>query len=838
MTPPYTDTDGQSNTDAVSSGSKRKRLEPDHISRDDDVFVVPKKKQPPSANNRATSMSTHRFVATRGEICGFFNHANIVNGCGETGNVRIKHSGMVFSISIAYLVITIAERMCGYEIISDSPCPADYFLTSAAASNLFTFFTFPLMAITKTISTYKRCNRKDPVSPTHSSVTEYSDNHPFWSPDEAIYGPVVSHLRDVVCDGDPVSYRAMETWLAELLFSPTEKFPACPIISGPQGAGKNIFFDFVMEFMLGKETTALIADTERIVGRFNVILSNKLLILLSEDNLNKRDSRVIQVLKTLCTESNHCLERKHHDVEDNVTLSTRFILLTNDKEPYKQLAMGERRFFIVRTSPHIRSVKYYENLTMLMKNPTKAPVTAIHFAGYLNAIRRDGIDPRFRPSTMRADAPTNPSMIPNPSDNVSRPGTPNYIIPARYLHSYSDATSDIAFTPRRYDKNILRKQIMTRTVVSKILMGMELVHWFLYGCVVRGLDPALVVTCVLIQQVIGSHMSASMATHIITSISDPFNQTKTFSPTNIKCVPSSAIKDVFERFRDLAAVRFAEYENLIGTSSHRNLGRQSMYGPTIPYDAHGESTYPDSSYATSGSPVDFGLFTYSGNNQAGAFRSHTQSPARSPLEIPTGQQPMFSYTSCKDPILINQNPVFIRTLVSQTIGSLFDVYKLGESQSNGSGKRGDKCRATSAKTSASTIEIDGDENLGSHGKTAGDESAGNNDKSPAGQRKGRSKQESKKSNDAPTYVTIKDRLRFYDISWLKEAFLTKYTAPVITYLDEDLDKLVKEKLFDESDMSFTPSPSQHHSPLETGDGDMYNPIMRIVSDEEEDPPLF
>lgn len=336
--------------------------------------------------------------------------------------IMVSHGDVMFSIPLLSLVICIADKMCAFTGVCSQPIAVDRY--TAETLDPFVSYTFPSFATSKSLD-YDDDDADKPNPLTH--------------PDENYYGPVVNHVRDVICNGDPIAYTAIEMWLAEMLFDPTEKYAACPIISGPQGVGKNCFFDFVLNYVMGVAVTASVSGLDRVTGHFNKILVNKILIMINEENLNKPD-RTTEVLRTMCTEVLQCIEGKYRDIEENVEMWARFIILTNKDDPYKMISMSERRFFVIRTTPRIPSATYFNDLYLRIRDRTNAPITALHYVGYLSGIRRGNG-------------------------------------PQHFMH------------PNEYrPEKVLRRPIRTEYTKCKVGGKMPPLHFFLYAFVVRKLS--------------------------------------------------------------------------------------------------------------------------------------------------------------------------------------------------------------------------------------------------------------------------------------------------------------------------------------------------------------
>ncbi len=278
---------------------------------------------------------------------------------------------ITLNLPVSYIVNTIADRLCEYKFVQPNPIPIQNSIH--ISNNPFTLFSFPFFAISETL------------------ISEFSKpdqtNNSFKHPKPEYYEPIVKHLREILCDNDVASYTLIETWLSEMFFDPATKYPLCPIFTGPQGVGKNMFFEFITRFIIGQSVSASPSSLAQFVGRFNSMAVGMILFVVSEDNLNT-DPKNVQALKTICTEQFHCIEAKYQDIRTNVQLFVRTCILTNDPNPYKALPPGERRFIIVNTRNFYENQAYFKKMNDIMLNSDKAPLYAMHFLGYLYEIRK------------------------------------------------------------------------------------------------------------------------------------------------------------------------------------------------------------------------------------------------------------------------------------------------------------------------------------------------------------------------------------------------------------------------------------------------------------------
>ena len=84
-----------------------------------------------------------------------------------------------------------------------------------------------------------------------------------------------NHIRDVVCDGDPVRFDYLMGWLARMFQCPAQQGEVAVVMRGGEGAGKGILARAVKK-ILGQHGLQ-ISNAKHIVGNFNVHLRDCLI---------------------------------------------------------------------------------------------------------------------------------------------------------------------------------------------------------------------------------------------------------------------------------------------------------------------------------------------------------------------------------------------------------------------------------------------------------------------------------------------------------------------------------------------------------------------------------
>ena len=89
---------------------------------------------------------------------------------------------------------------------------------------------------------------------------------------------------------------------------PYKKIGVAILLKSKQGAGKNIIWEWIADFIIGKKYSLVINDIDRLLGRFNVIIQNKLLTICDEISNYGGAYKSNNKLKNLITQSEQVIE--------------------------------------------------------------------------------------------------------------------------------------------------------------------------------------------------------------------------------------------------------------------------------------------------------------------------------------------------------------------------------------------------------------------------------------------------------------------------------------------------------------------------------------------------
>jgi hypothetical protein len=166
------------------------------------------------------------------------------------------------------------------------------------------------------------------------------------TPSQGDCSVVTDHILQVVADGDQAKSDLLLNWMADILQNPSRKPGVCVVLRGRQGCGKTVVA-MIARKLLGHRNVLTVNDKERMLGKFNSSVMNKIL-LVGEEMLFAGDRATTDKLKHLITGQTLPIEFKFGDALE--IESHHRLLLTSNHEQVFQAAGEERRFVIYDVS--------------------------------------------------------------------------------------------------------------------------------------------------------------------------------------------------------------------------------------------------------------------------------------------------------------------------------------------------------------------------------------------------------------------------------------------------------------------------------------------------------
>jgi len=133
--------------------------------------------------------------------------------------------------------------------------------------------------------------------------------------DKSKIDKILWHIRYIWCKNNDDLYNYIINWLAHLMQIPYKKIiiGIAILLKSKQGAGKNIIWEFIADFIIGKKYSLVIGDIDRLLGKFNTIVENKILTICDEISNYGGAFKSNNKLKNLITQSDQIIEKKGLD---------------------------------------------------------------------------------------------------------------------------------------------------------------------------------------------------------------------------------------------------------------------------------------------------------------------------------------------------------------------------------------------------------------------------------------------------------------------------------------------------------------------------------------------
>lgn len=211
--------------------------------------------------------------------------------------------------------------------------------------------------------------------------------------DEDIINPIIYHIKTVLNDNSETHFDFNIKLLAHIVQKPWIKTGCAIVVTGEQGIGKSIFYEWFGRFIIGMSHYFYSDRIEDVTGQFTTLHADKILGLLDEISF-AGDKKTANTLKSLITRTIGKLEAKGLSpiMIDNFL---NLIFISNADDAVR-LESGDRRNFVKKGSNiHLKDFAYFDKLAKhLERDETKN-----HFFTYLMNMDIDGFNPRNVPDS-------------------------------------------------------------------------------------------------------------------------------------------------------------------------------------------------------------------------------------------------------------------------------------------------------------------------------------------------------------------------------------------------------------------------------------------------------
>ena len=188
--------------------------------------------------------------------------------------------------------------------------------------------------------------------------------------------PILDHLRNALCRGHQDVAEWILDWQAHTLQKPGEKKLTAVVHTGPQGAGKNLYWEYFGIMLIGIDHFISTNNINQLTGRFNSHQALALFVFANEVTIAGAHQQN-QQLKSLISEMWSLLELKDIDAVMVENFCT-FVFLSNLMDAMR-IEDTDRRYTITETSSIQDDALYSVRLRKIMKDED----VANHFFTFL-----------------------------------------------------------------------------------------------------------------------------------------------------------------------------------------------------------------------------------------------------------------------------------------------------------------------------------------------------------------------------------------------------------------------------------------------------------------------
>jgi len=182
---------------------------------------------------------------------------------------------------------------------------------------------------------------------------------------EELVGPIRNHVLKVLVDHSEAHCEWLIDWMASIVQRPDKKTQVPVVISGKQGVGKGIIFDFFREQVLGPGISAQIQNpAQDLFSRFANKHVDKIFLQIDE---GEGMGKYADQMKNLITSNTINYEIK--GLQPLTTANFINIVITTNHERPVLVETSDRRYVLFKASDfYLRNDEYYLNLAAHLKD--------------------------------------------------------------------------------------------------------------------------------------------------------------------------------------------------------------------------------------------------------------------------------------------------------------------------------------------------------------------------------------------------------------------------------------------------------------------------------------
>jgi len=203
---------------------------------------------------------------------------------------------------------------------------------------------------------------------------------------------IYKHMMNL-CNNDMNVIKYFEMFLSRKVKNPSKLTNTSLIFKSTQGVGKDTFFDWYGKKILGYDYYCNEIDTDLLFGKFNGILTNKILCIIAESS-SKKNMELTQDIKDAITRTVNTIKEKGKEPVKHMNCCS-YIFLTNLENPIL-LPIDDRRFVAINCNNEIsNNYDYFKAL----RNEIDSGTVDRAFYEYLMELDSDNFDFNDRPKT-------------------------------------------------------------------------------------------------------------------------------------------------------------------------------------------------------------------------------------------------------------------------------------------------------------------------------------------------------------------------------------------------------------------------------------------------------
>ena len=210
---------------------------------------------------------------------------------------------------------------------------------------------------------------------------------------------MLDHIKNILCSKDEEQYNYVMKWISNVCRG--NKNNSALYLKGPEGIGKSTFTEFIMKYVIGKEISLVLNDTDVLMTSYNSCLMGKLLVVFEElPTFSKAQwEGASSKLKQMITGNELNYSDKYEKKVSDINLNN-YIINTNVEAI--QHSEGRRYFILDVSSEKMKDNEYFG---IIADNCLNNEVGEAFYNFCYSEIDVNGFNPQKMPTTQgKADA--------------------------------------------------------------------------------------------------------------------------------------------------------------------------------------------------------------------------------------------------------------------------------------------------------------------------------------------------------------------------------------------------------------------------------------------------